>query len=146
VFVIEEWGREVEKYSSDLDLFLVLINSIGAAIAFLSILNTMLMSVSERLVEFGVLRANGWSRRHVMRLILFESAMIGGAAGLSGVMIGWFGTLVVNWYFRNRVYLYASPLLLSACFAFSIVLGMLGGLYPAWWAIQRSPMDAIRRG
>lgn len=44
---------------ADLDIFLWLMNLIGVVIALLSILNTMLMSVSERIIEFGVLRANG---------------------------------------------------------------------------------------
>jgi putative ABC transport system permease protein len=146
VHAVIEWGREIEKYSSDLDLFLALINTIGMAIALLSTLNTMLMSVSERLVEFGVLRANGWSRRQVMHLVLAESALLGLAGGASGCLFGWTATHVVNWWFRHRIYLYASPSLLVVCLAFSIVLGMAGGLYPAWWSVQRSPMDAIRRG
>jgi putative ABC transport system permease protein len=97
-------------------------------------------------VEFGVLRANGWSRRQVMHLVLAESALLGLAGGASGCLFGWTATHVVNWWFRHRIYLYASPSLLVVCLAFSIVLGMAGGLYPAWWSVQRSPMDAIRRG
>ena len=133
--------------ASDLDLFLFLINIIGVAIALLSILNTMLMSVSERLVEFGVLRANGWTRANVMHLILAESAVLGVAGGVSGCLVGLArhsrGELGG---FPARVHLYASPSLLLISLAFSTALGMVGGLYPAWWAVRRSPMEAIRRG
>jgi putative ABC transport system permease protein len=141
-----DWGERVQEFSSDLDLFLFLINLIGVAIALLSILNTMLMSVTERLVEFGVLRANGWSRRNVIHLILAESAVLGLAGGVSGCLLGVIGTHVVNWWFPSKAHLYASPALLVASLAFSTLLGMMGGLYPAWWAVRQSPMEAIRRG
>jgi putative ABC transport system permease protein len=141
-----DFGENVEDISADLNLFLFLINIIGVAIALLSILNTMLMSVTERLVEFGVLRANGWSRANVMRLIVAESALLGCGGGLSGCLVGWAGTLLVNWWLPSKANLYAGPSLLLWSLLFSTALGMLGGLYPAWWAVQRSPMDAIRRG
>lgn len=141
-----DWGTRVQEFSSDLDLFLFLINIIGVAVALLSIFNTMLMSVSERLVEFGVLRANGWSRANVMHLIVAESAVLGFAGGVSGCVVGWIGTQVVNWWFPAKVHLYASPSLLVISLAFSTALGMTGGLYPAWWAVKKSPMEAIRRG
>ncbi|MEZ6145426.1 MAG: FtsX-like permease family protein [Planctomycetaceae bacterium] len=46
----------------DLDLILGLLTGLGIMIAVFSILNTMLMSVTERTIEFGILRANGWSQ------------------------------------------------------------------------------------
>lgn len=141
-----EWGEKVREFSGDLEIFLWLVNLVGVVIALLSILNTMLMSVSERLVEFGILRANGWSRGEVMRLILAESAWLGGAGGLSGCLVGWLGTNAANWTFPDRVHLYAGPSVLLLSWLFGLGLGMVGGLYPAWWAVKRSPMEAIRRG
>lgn len=142
----QEWGQRIQEFSADLDIFLVLMNSIGVMIALLSILNTMLMSVSERMTEFGVLRANGWSARDVMRLILAESAVLGILGGLFGCSLGYLGTLVMNAQFPTKLNLYASPGVLLLSLFFSTVLGMIGGLYPAWWSVRRSPMDAIRRG
>jgi len=141
-----EMGQQIQEFSADFDILLVVINTIGVVVALLSILNTMLMSVTERLVEFGVLRANGWSRVNVMHLILAESAVLGLAGGISGCLAGWLGTQLVNGWFPTRANLYASPTVLVCSLAYSILLGMLGGLYPAWWAVKRSPMEAIRRG
>src|SRR5262249_36529448 len=73
----EDWGEKIAEFSSDLDIFLYLMTGIGVVIALLSILNTMLMSVAERMIEFGVLKANGWSAWDVMRLITWESALLG---------------------------------------------------------------------
>lgn len=141
-----EFGGEVQKFSADLDIFLYLMTGIGVVIALLSILNTMLMSVSERLTEFGVLKANGWSSWDVMLLVGCESASLGLLGGILGCLLGWCGTLVVNVYFRDKLMLYADPQVLLTSLAFSTLLGILGGAYPAWWAVKLSPMAAIRRG
>lgn len=140
-----EWGQRIQEFSADLDIFLVLMNSIGVMIALLSILNTMLMSVTERVTEFGVLRANGWSARDVMRLVLAESAILGVSGGVLGCFLGYLGTLAVNAQFPTKLNLYASPMVLLLSLVFSTFLGILGGLYPAWWSVKRSPMEAIRR-
>jgi putative ABC transport system permease protein len=106
----------------------------------------MLMSVTERIVEFGILKANGWSNADVIRLIMFESAMLGVAGGLIGCVFGWIGTKFVNWYWATKIHLFASPQLLIFSVCFATALGVLGGLYPAFWATRMSPMNAIRRG
>ena len=104
------------------------------------------MSVSERFIEFGVLKANGWSRGDVLKLVLFESASIGLGGGAFGAMVGWVAVQIINSRWPERVQLYASPGLLTFAVFFATGLGMLGGLYPAIWAMRMSPMDAIRRG
>ena len=120
--------------------------AIGVLIALLSILNTMLMSVAERMIEFGVLRANGWSSWDVLRLITWESALLGIMGGVLGCASGCLVVQVVNWTFPTKVHLFASPSLLLFSLVFSTLLGMSGGLYPAFWAVRMSPMEAIRRG
>jgi putative ABC transport system permease protein len=142
----DDWAERFDEFSADLNLFLVLITSIGVVIAVLSIVNTMLMSVTERRTEFGILRANGWSRGHVLRLVTFESALLGIMGGALGAGVGLLATYVINWYFPERVHLHAGAALLAGSLAFSTLLGALGGLYPAWQAARLSPMEAIRRG
>jgi putative ABC transport system permease protein len=120
--------------------------AVGVVIAVISIINTMLMSVSERTIEFGILRANGWSRRDLLKLITAESSLIGIAGGILGAFFGWVATLVLNQIWPDRLHLYATPGLLAFSVAFATVLGLIGGLYPAWLAGRMVPMDAIRRG
>lgn len=145
VMPIAEWGDRFSDLADDLDLVLALLTGLGIAIAVSSILNTMMMSVTERTVEFGILRANGWSQADVVRLITCESAMLGAAGGLLGVTCGWIATLVINHVWADRVHLYAGPALLAGSLIFSVCMGALGGLYPALRAARLSPMDAIRR-
>ena len=142
----QDWGDKIAEFSSDLDIFLYLMTGIGVVIALLSILNTMLMSVAERLIEFGVLKANGWSAWDVMKLITWESALLGLSGGVLGCLAGWVAVQVLNAIFPTKLHLFASPGLLLFSLVFSTVLGMIGGLYPAIWALKMSPMEAIRRG
>ena len=142
----QDWGDKVQELSADLDIFLWLMTGVGVLIALLSILNTMLMSVAERMIEFGVLRANGWSSWDVLRLITWESALLGLMGGVLGCASGMVVVQIVNWTFPTKVHLYASPGLLLFSLVFSTALGMSGGLYPAYWAVRMSPMEAIRRG
>ena len=140
-----DWAGKAEKFTGNLDVFLSMLTAIGVLIAVLSIVNTMLMSVAERTTEFGVLRANGWSRRQIVRLICAESAAIGLVGGLVGDAAGWLGVQAVNARFPDRAHLYASPQLLAFGVVFALVLGVCGGLYPAWRAARLSPIEAIRR-
>jgi len=141
-----DWAERFEEFSGDLKIFLTIMTSIGLTIAVLSIINTMLMSVSERIIEFGILKANGWSGQSVMTLITLESAVLGFAGGITGCGFGVVMTRLINAQWPEHVYLVASPRLLIFSLLFSIVLGVLGGLYPAVWATRMMPMDAIRRG
>ncbi len=127
----EDWAREFKHFSEDLDIFLMLMTAIGVTIAFVGIVNTMLMSVTERFIEFGILKANGWSSGDVLRLIAFESRFWVLAGGLLGCLFGWIATHAINAHWPTRIHLYAGPQLLIASVCFSTVLGVLGGLYPA---------------
>ena len=120
--------------------------TIGVVIAVLSIVNTMLMSVTERTIDFGILRANGWRARDIVSLVTFESALIGLIGGILGAFFGWVATHVINWNWPDRMQLFASPQLLVFAILFSIGMGILGGVYPAFLAARLSPMEAIRRG
>ena len=105
----EDWAEQFDTFSGDLDLFLTMISAVGFLIAVLSILNTMLMSVMERIGEFGILRAMGWTRREVMQLVMSESAVIGLVGGIVGVVLGTAASAVANQVWPDR--------LLAACVA-----------------------------
>jgi putative ABC transport system permease protein len=141
-----DWAREFKTLSEDLDLILGLLTAIGITIAFMSIVNTMLMSVTERFIEFGILKANGWSDGNVLSLIGTESGILGVGGGVLGSLFGWIATHAINAYWPTRIYLHAGPRLLLFSIGFSTLLGIVGGLYPALRASRMAPMDAIRQG
>ena len=106
----------------------------------------MLMSTTERFIEFGVLRTNGWSQGNVLTLVTLESAFLGMLSGLVGCVLAAAGTAVANQFISGGVRLDVPPWLFALGITLSIVTGMLGGLYPAWRAARLVPMDAIRIG
>jgi len=67
-----------------LDMLLLLIIGLSLIVGSVGILNTMLMSTTERFAEFGILRTNGWSRGDVLHLVLAESVCLGLLAGVAG--------------------------------------------------------------
>lgn len=142
---VADYGDQFQEMSADLNIILALLTGLGVSIAITSILNTMLMSVTERIVEFGILRANGWSQRNVVQLIVSEAALVGTAGGLLGVLAGWSATHLINAIWPDRIHLHAGGLLLTFSLMFAVVVGILGGFYPALRAARLSPMDAIRR-
>jgi len=120
------------------------IAGLAIVIGGVGMLNAQLMSVYERTREIGVLRAVGWSSRRVLWMILRESMLVSFAGGLFGLGLGWlavsalggtgmtFGGSVDN----------IRPGIIGEAFLVVVVLGLTGGLYPAWRA---SPTTAWRR-
>ncbi|MCB9445827.1 MAG: ABC transporter permease [Ardenticatenaceae bacterium] len=117
-----------------------------ALVGSLGMTNTILMSVLERTREIGVFRALGWSRRRILRLILQESLLLGGLGGLAGIGMGMLMTsgLAAIPSVGGFVEATFTPELMGQAVAVALVLGTLGGLYPAWRATQLSPVEALR--
>jgi putative ABC transport system permease protein len=120
--------------------------SLALVVGVVGIINTMLMSTTERFAEFGVLRTNGWSQVNVLALVTAESAYLGLLAGAMGCALAQVGTLIANQFINGGLQLALSPRLFALGIGLSLVMGMLGGLYPAWRAARLVPMDAIRLG
>ncbi len=119
---------------------------IAGLVGALGVLNTMLMSVNERTQEIGVLLALGWRRRRVMLLILLESVAVASAGGLAGIALGAGGVRVLEHVelLRGKIDGLFTPGLVFAAFALAVLLGILGGLYPALRASRMSPNAALR--
>ena len=123
------------------------------AIAFLALLvggagmtNTMVMSVFERTREIGVLRALGWCRWRVQSMILRESLALSLLGGVVGLITG-----VVFIRLLNKVPVLAgfvkaqfSAGLFGQALVTALVLGIIGGAYPAWRASRMQPVEALR--
>jgi putative ABC transport system permease protein len=128
------------------DTFLLMTVSLALLVGIVGIINTMLMSTTERFVEFGILRTNGWSQVNILTLVTLESAYLGLLAGLVGCALAWFGTLAVNPFLGGGIHLAVTPALLGLGIGLSVFMGALGGFYPAWRAARLVPMEAIRLG
>jgi putative ABC transport system permease protein len=140
-----QFADRVRGLLGRLDHLLVLLLGLAMAVGAIGIVNTMFMSVSERTSEFGVMRANGWSRLDVGRLVLMEGGLIGLAAGTIGVILALAAVPLVNRLFEGDMRLALAPAHLATGLILSTALGLLGGLLPDWRASHLRPIDAIRQ-
>jgi putative ABC transport system permease protein len=121
-------------------------STVALLISAVGVLNTMMMSVFERTGELGVLRAIGWSRARIVRLVLYESiglSLLGAVCGSAAAL------LVVR--ILSRMPAAASivegsvpPLVVGQGLLLGVLIGSLGGLYPALRAATLAPANAIR--
>jgi putative ABC transport system permease protein len=129
------------------DKFLMATVALALVVGVVGIINTMLMSTTERFAEFGVLRTLGWSRSNLLALVTAESAYLGLLAGLIGFGLALAFTWVANPLITSSgLSLSVSPLNATRGLLLSLVMGTLGGLYPAYRASRLVPMAAIRLG
>jgi putative ABC transport system permease protein len=115
--------------------------------------NTILMAVTERTREIGVLRAIGASRGEVFRLIWSETIALCLIGGMAGVALAVAGSRGVEAWLRGRLPFAPHGTLVNAdvgvglaCLAGAVFVGTLAGLLPAWRASLLSPAVAIRSG
>ena len=122
------------------------IGLIAVLIGGLGMMNTMVMSVFEQTREIGVLRAVGWRKGRVLRLIMSQSIVLSALGGLLGVGMG----LGLVWLINRTpaISSYApgivEPALLIQGMVVALILGTVGGIYPAWRASGLSPIEALR--
>jgi ABC-type antimicrobial peptide transport system permease subunit len=122
------------------------IGLVAAIVGGIVVINTMIMSIFERTREIGTLRALGWRRRKIMGLVLNESILLGLLSGMAGILLGW-GLLQLLGFAPGMGGIFRG--LFSArraveSLVLGVVLGGLGGLYPAWWASRLRPAEALR--
>jgi len=142
---MSQFNIEVGNIMGRLDLFLLLTVGLALLVGGVGIANTMLTSAMERTVDFGVMRASGWTRRDVLRLVTAESALLGLLAGFLGSILALAGVVAINAFFAKfELRLELTPSLIAASNVAAVGIAIVAGLYPAWRASRMTPMDAIR--
>ncbi len=129
-----------------MDAMMAVITFLAVSVGGLGMMNTMLMAVLERTREIGVLRAVGWRRRQVLGMILREATLLASLGGISGVMVAHALVLLLGLVplvgdFMRPTFewdVYARAILVA------LLLGMVGGLYPAYRATKLQPVEALR--
>jgi putative ABC transport system permease protein len=118
------------------------IAAISLAVAGVGIMNVMLVSVSERSREVGLLKALGAERRQILATFLAEAMLISSAGGVLGIALGWAAVLAIVAVYPA---LPASPPLwaVAAAFSLSVVVGGVFGVLPARRATRLDPVAAL---
>jgi putative ABC transport system permease protein len=122
-------------------------SAIALCIGAIGMLNTMVMSVYERVKEIGTLRAIGWRKMRVMWMILWESFFL----SLGGAVVGALAALGLT-HLLSKMPVTAGlvsgdvqPVIVLQGFLLALLVGFVGAIYPAYWGANLSPIEALRR-
>jgi len=142
----------ISSVTGTLNLFLGGIAAISLLVGAIGIANTMFMSVMERTRQIGTLKALGTTGFEIMKLFLFESAMIGFIGGLIGIFLGFIASGIIS-ELGIRIMgagrmggsmTVITPELVLFAIGFSVFIGMVSGLLPARRAASLQPVEALR--
>jgi putative ABC transport system permease protein len=119
---------------------------LAVLVGVLGVMNTMLMTVFERTQEICVLLALGWQRGRIIRMVLWESALLGLLGGFVGVLLGAIGVRLLGMTpaIRGLLEPDLSLSLLTISVAIAVAVGVLSGLYPAWRGSRLVPSRALQ--
>ncbi len=127
--------------------FVTMLGAISLIVAAVSIFNVMIMSVSERVKEIGILRSIGTRKSEIRKMFLYEAAIIGFiGAGIGATFSVLTGYLIVLLLFGNTTYFFTPASLIYIPQGMLIGIGtcILSGMYPAWRAANLDPIEALR--
>ena len=135
----QQWTQALQGLAWGVAAIAILIGGLG-------MMSAMVMSVLERTREIGTLRAVGWSRGRVLRMILGESVALSALGGVLGVLLG----SLLAWAAGQSPGLgvmlagAVTPDLIVQGMVTALLLGVAGGVYPAWTAANLQPVEALR--
>ncbi|MCA1596388.1 MAG: ABC transporter permease, partial [Chloroflexi bacterium] len=158
-FRVDSLDNMLNSVNQVLAIFTVVLGSIAGLallVGGIGIMNIMLVSVTERTREIGLRKAVGAKRKDILLQFLVESATVSGAGGLIGVAMGTGGAYGIGYVTRfipqlvdpqsgaRGMAIFVPPLFCAGAFAFSALVGIFFGVYPALRASGLDPVTALR--
>ena len=132
----------VDEVTSLLSLLLGSIAAISLLVGGIGIMNIMLVSVTERTREIGIRKAIGASRGTIMLQFLIEALVLSLMGCAIGIAVSWIVIEIVNYV--GGVDFAISGSVVAVSIVFSLAIGVIFGLYPAYKAASKKPIDALR--
>ncbi len=134
--------EQTNQLADSLKNFLVVVALISLLVGSIGIMNIMLVTVTERTREIGIMKALGFSGTDILLLFLIESVILSLFGGLLGVGVGIGGAYAVT-NILSLPFLY-SPYIFEAGLIVALIVGVAAGVYPASKAAKLAPVDALR--
>ena len=131
-----------QRANQTLHYLLIAVASVSLIVGGISIMNIMLVSITERTREIGLRMAVGARRRDIRRQFLIEAMTLAAAGGVIGALIGAAAAAIIAWEAAWPVLI--SPWALFLACGFAGAVGIFSGLYPAYRASQLDPIVALR--
>ena len=165
-YSMQSMRDELNKQTRQIELMLGGLGAISLFVAAIGITNTMIMSVSERTKEIGIMKALGCYVRDIRAMFLMEAGSIGLLGGVLGLLFsyiisvginlfsfGAFGGGGVTWELIKQALIggenvtrvsVIKPELIIFALVFSVMVGLVSGYQPANKAVKISALEAIR--
>jgi putative ABC transport system permease protein len=142
----DEFKEQVASQTAIFNLIIIGSALIALIVGSFSIINTMIMSVTERIREIGIKKAIGASNARILREFILEAAVMGLMGGLIGLALGWGSVRIINSIMAEsgQIIFLTTPRLAVGSVLFATFLGAASGLYPAWYAARLNPIQALR--
>lgn len=141
----EEMSSMMDNVLGILDTVSLAVSGLAIIVGAIGIVNTMVMTVYERTKEIGVLKSVGWKSRKILTMILGETLVL---TILSGIVGSVFGILVseigVRLIGTGDFALGYDLQTFILAFGITIIVGIIGGIYPAYKASKLAPTEALR--
>jgi macrolide transport system ATP-binding/permease protein len=132
----------LESSTKTMSLLLGCIAAISLLVGGIGIMNIMLVSVTERTREIGLRKAIGASKKDIMVQFLIEAVLMSFIGGVTGIGLGVGISVLITVFSGWAVIISASPILLAT--TFSLIVGVVFGLWPAQKASNLDPIEALR--
>jgi len=132
---------------SSISMFVTAIGGISLIVAGVSIFNIMMMSVTERIREIGIMRSIGTQKRDVLKMFLYEALILGLIGSLVGGVLAFAAGYAVSSLLLNSTkYIFLPSSLVQVVYGmvFGIGTSLICGIYPAWKGSNLNPIDALR--
>ncbi|WP_029468601.1 ABC transporter permease [Blautia producta] len=139
-----ELMETMESVTNTLSLMLGGIAAISLLVGGVGIMNIMLVSVTERTREIGIRKAIGAGRGSIMMQFLIEALLVSLMGCLIGIGASWGILRLIGKVSQDAMNFSMAPEVVWVAVAFSGVIGVLFGLYPANKAAKKRPIDALR--
>lgn len=134
--------EQINQLADTLRNFLVAVALISLLVGSIGIMNIMLVTVTERTREIGIMKALGFSSTDILVLFIVESIILSLFGGLLGLMVGiggaYVATTALNLPFLYPHYIFEAGILVA------VIVGVSAGVYPANKAARLAPVDALR--
>ena len=138
------YAQDMESQNLMQSLVLGAIAGISLLVGGIGIMNIMLVTVTERTREIGIRKAIGAERKSIITQFLIEAAVICSIGGIIGIGIGCVGTLIAGKLLLDEAMMLPGAGITVGAFLFSVVLGIIFGMYPAIKASGLQPVVALR--
>ncbi|MGB9938583.1 ABC transporter permease [Methanosarcina sp.] len=134
--------KQTDMMAAALSSFLTTVALISLLVGSIGIMNIMLVSVTERTREIGVLKSLGFTGFDILFLFMIESILLGVFGGILGSTVGIAGAYSVETLLKLPVVFPSS--LIAAGFFVAVFVGFVSGVYPARKAARMKPVDSLR--